>query len=123
MTINVNTVSRRERAVVSVTCILALAVLWWTVDAQGVGAWLVRVAAVGAVPFSFFGVLAVQMMRATRRAERGLTREQVRERRRRAREATTRDVFPLLSRPSRYLRPWTRALQLWDTREPPDRRR
>ncbi len=114
--------SRTERAVCSLGCIVAMLVLWWSFSAQPGWALWVRIGAVLLVPAVFFGVICAQMIRAVTREEAGLTKEQIRERRRAAREAVQRDAFPLLSRLDLYVRP---LQQLWELKKhtdtpPPD---
>lgn len=111
--------SRRERTVFSVACVLAMAVLWWSVGLSPVWAWSLRIGAVLGVPGTFFGIVAAQMMRQISREEAGLTKEEVRARRRAAAERSQRDVFPLLSRPDRYARPLLRAWEVWAAPKPP----
>ncbi len=110
--------SRTERAVCSVGCIVAMLFLWWSFSAQPGWALWVRIGAVLLVPGVFFGVICAQLIRAVAREEAGLTKEQIRERRRAAREAAQRDVFPMLSRPDLFFRP---LQQLWELKKHTDK--
>ncbi len=104
--------SRTERAVCSVGCIVAMLVLWWSFAAPtGWALWL-RIGAALLVPAVFFGVICAQLVRTVAREEAGLTKEQIRARRQAARDKAQRDVFPLLSRPDLYFRPFQRLGEL-----------
>jgi hypothetical protein len=118
-------VRRWRVAVVSAGCVAALLLLWLSFELEPQWAWWVRTAALFAIPVSFFTAIAHELSVAASTAERELSPEERRRRRRAAWEGVSRDVAPLANRPERYVRPFLRAWELWRThprKRPPDRR-
>jgi hypothetical protein len=111
-------VRRWQVAVVSGACVATLLLLWLSFSVASPWSWWVRAAAVVTIPVAFFTTLAIDLAKGATRAEHGLSDEERGRRRRSAEQGVAGDVAPLVNRPSLYLRPLTRAWELWRDHPP-----